>query len=78
LSALCRLHKIDRELARAAYPSAVELAATLGVATRTVKRDRFFPDSRNSFDIEKCLALLDELIGAATLLLTIDTSSIRS
>lgn len=49
LSALRRLHKIDRELARAAYPSAEKLAATLGVATRTIKRDiSFMRDNFNA------------------------------
>jgi len=49
LSALRRLHKIDRELAQNIYPNAGQLAVLLGVRTRTVKRDiAFMRDNFNA------------------------------
>jgi predicted DNA-binding transcriptional regulator YafY len=49
LSALRRLHKIDRELAHDTYPNAEQLATLLGVRTRTVKRDiAFMRDNFNA------------------------------
>jgi predicted DNA-binding transcriptional regulator YafY len=49
LAAFRRLRLIDRELARAAYPNAGQLADLLGVTARTVKRDiAFMRDDLNA------------------------------